>query len=297
MARHSRSGIKQRPLRRLGLAVLLVAAVGLVAAQTSPDIRDFFNPVRTIASDQLAANARPGLWARLTGQAAKDRKIRELEAEIRDLARWQAAAISMAERMGNYEDILNLMGEPPVRGVTARIAAESDGPYAETLLANAGRAQGVEESAVAVNEGGLVGRVVQLGERSSRILLITDFNSRIPVMGEISGLRAIMYGGRDGFGMLTDLPESEDFITGERIITSGEAGVFPRGLIAGYTFTRDENWRVRFAMKEARGGFVRLLPQMQIPTPEEEPILEEVEAEDAPLPDAAPVSVLGRAEQ
>ncbi|HCX10854.1 MAG TPA: Rod shape-determining protein MreC, partial [Hyphomonas sp.] len=45
-----------------------------------------------------------------------------------------------------------------------------------------------------LNEGGLVGRVIQLGEYSSRILLITDFNSRVPVMGEVSGVRAIHYG-------------------------------------------------------------------------------------------------------
>ena len=167
MPNRSRSSKKQRPMHRLGLGVLIVGAFSLIVVQTSPDIRAFFNPVRTTASDQLAVNSRPGLWAQITGQAAREQRIRELEAEVRDLSRWRAAAITMAERMDTYEDILNLMGEPPVRGVTARVAAESDGPFAETLLANAGRAQGVQEGAIAVNEGGLVGRVIQLGERSS----------------------------------------------------------------------------------------------------------------------------------
>lgn len=295
MSSHRRSMTKQRPLRRLGLGVLLVGAIALIAAQTSPDIKAFFTPVRTTASDQLAANSRPGLWAQLTGQAARQKRIRELEAEVRDLERWRAAAITMAERLDTYEGILNLMGEPPMRGVTARVAAESDGPFADTMLANAGRAQGVGEGAIAVNEGGLVGRVVGLGERSSRILLATDFNSRIPVMGEVSGLRAIMYGGRDGFGTLTDMPEVENFIDGERILTSGEAGVFPRGLIAGTTFRRDNDWRVRFAMKSVRGGYVRLLPHVRIPTPEEEPVpVPEDEVSLSEVPSGAP---LNRAER
>jgi len=268
----------QRPMRRLGLSVALAVAFGLLLMQTAPGIKNWFNPVRTVASDRLADTARPGIVSRLFGSGEKDKRIAVLEDEVRQLERYRAAAVSMAERLETYEEILNVMGEPPARGVTARVAAETDGPFAETYLANAGRRDGVGESAIAVNEGGLVGRVIRIGERSSRILLVTDFNSRIPVMGEQSGLRGIMYGGRDGLGVITDIPERDDFIAGEQILTSGEGGVFPRGLIAGYALQRGEDWRVKFAMTDSRGGYVRLIPKMSIPKPEDEP------------PDAPPVA-------
>lgn len=286
-SQNHRSG--RRSSKRLALFVFLFGAAGLVAIQTAPQVRDFFVPVRTTVSDQLGTKERVGLFAHLTGQAANERRIMELEAEVRSLSRYKEAAISMSERLEAYEDILNLMGEPPVRGVTARITAESNGPFSQTLLANAGRAQGVEPGAVALNEGGLVGRVIQLGERSSRILVITDFNSRVPVMGEVSGVRAIMRGSKEGVGVLTDLPEQEAFIEGERVLTSSEGGAFPRGLVVGQAHARDGGWRVRFSMAEHDGGYLRMVPPPEIPKPELPPELPEPEAvEDEPSITASP---------
>ncbi|MAN44872.1 MAG: rod shape-determining protein MreC [Alphaproteobacteria bacterium] len=270
MARLGRSGQKtrKRSPKRLILGVFIFAAAALVLAQSAPQIRSFFDPVRTTVGDQLGGSDGFDVWAWATGQTARERRIRELEAEVRDLSRYKAAAISMAERMEAYEEILNLMGEPPARGVTARVSAENNGPFAQTILANAGRAQGVEPGAVALNEGGLVGRVIQLGEHSSRILLITDFNSRVPVMGEVSGVRAILYGGRDGLGSLTDMPERDAFIEGERILTSAEGGAFPRGLIVGEVRDVGGDWRVKFSMADREGGYVQMVPPPVIAEPE-----------------------------
>ena len=99
-------------------------------------------------------------------------------------------------------------------------------------------------------------------------------------MGEASGVRAIMYGGRDGIGALTDLPEIQAFQEGERILTTGEGGVFPRGIVAGFASKRGNDWRVGFAMKQGVAGFVRLMPPLAIPTPEDDPVIVEVEPED-----------------
>ncbi|MEO1474816.1 MAG: rod shape-determining protein MreC [Pseudomonadota bacterium] len=260
-------------MRGLGLAILFAVTFGFVLLQTAPRFAAGLDPVRTATSDQLAARSGNGWIAQLSGRVARDERVSELEAEVRDLSRWRSAAISMAERMETYEAILNIQGEPPALGVTARIVSESGGPFAETLLANAGRAQGVEDGFVAVNDGGLVGRVIQLGERSSRILKVTDFNSRVPILGEASGVRGIMYGGREGWGIITDRPEEDRFLPGERILTSGEGGVFPRGLVAGLAESRGEDWRVRYAMKDGQAGFVRLVPPASIPKPEEAPII------------------------
>ena len=120
---------------------------------------------------------------------------------------------------------------------------------------------------MALNEGGLVGRVIQLGEYSSRILLITDFNSRVPVMGEVSGVRAILYGGRDGLGGLTDLPERDEFVEGERILTSAEGGAFPRGLVVGEARKVGGDWRVKFSMADRDGGYVQMIPPPEIQKP------------------------------
>lgn len=281
MARLGRSGQRpqKRSAKRLILGVFIFAAGALILAQSAPQIRGVFDPVRTGVGDQLGARDGISPIAWITGQGKRERRIHELEAEVRDLSRYKAAAISMAERLEAYENILNLMGEPPPRGVTARVSAENDGPFAQTILANAGRAQGVEPGSIALNEGGLVGRVIQLGDHSSRILLVTDFNSRVPVMGEVSGVRAILFGGRDGLGSLTDMPERDSFIEGERILTSAEGGAFPRGLVVGEARQSGDDWRVKFSMAERDGGYVQMVPPPVIDTPV---MLEELPA-DSPV--------------
>jgi len=277
MPRFAGKGNRKRPLRRYGYFIAVAGLLALLLLQTSPRLRRQIEPVRTAASDQLFHMSKPSLIDRVTGASARDRRIIELEAQVRELAQYEALALSMAERLEVYEDILNMQGEPGEAEVTARIMAESDGPFAEALLANAGRLNGVEKGYYAENDSGLVGRVVQVGQRSSRILKITDFNSRVPIMGESSGLRAIMFGGRGGAGRLTDQPEIGAFIEGERVLTSGEGGLFPRGVVIGYVIMDGDETKVDLAMARGQLGYVRLKSSARIAPPEE----------DAPEPEAS----------
>jgi rod shape-determining protein MreC len=281
VARTGRSSQKSGA-RRVTLGILIIGALALIVSQSAPQISSFFVPARTTVSDRIKAPSDTSLWARITGQTARERRIHELENEVRDLARYKAAAISMAERMEAYENILNLMGEPPERGVTARITTEVNGPFAQTVLANAGSLQGVEPYAVALNEGGLVGRVIHLGERSARILLVSDFLSQLPVLGEVSGVRAILQGKDRERGVLRDLPEVAAFIEGERVLTSGEGGAFPRGLVVGTVVKDGDDWIVELAMREHQGGYVRMVAPPQIVAP-----LPESELPETPVPETA----------
>ena len=277
MPRIGGKGYRQRPLRRYGFFVAVAGLLALLLLQTSPRLSQGVEPVRTAASDQLFHVTRPSLIDRISGASAKERRILELEARVRELAQYKALALTMAERLEVYEDILNMQGEPGGAEVTARIMAETNGPFAEALLANAGATNGVQEGYFAENDRGLVGRVVQVGQRSSRILKITDFNSRVPVKGEASGLRAIMYGGRDGLGRLTDLPEQGDFLPNERILTSGEGGLFPRGVVVGHVRDAEgKEIRVDLEMLNGQLSYVRLKPIMSIPVPEAFPVETEI---------------------
>lgn len=272
MPRFAGKGYRKRPLRRYGFFIAVAGLIALLLLQTSPRLSEQVAPMRTAASDQLFHMTKPRLIDRLTGASAKDQRIFALEAQVRELSQYEALALSMAERLEAYESILNMQNEPRDNEVTARIMAEADGPFAEALLANAGALNGVEEGFYAENDGGLVGRVVQVGQRSARILKITDFNSRVPVMGESSGLRAIMFGGRDGSGRLTDQPEDGIFLVGERILTSGEGGLFPRGVVVGAVAEGEGDIRINLAMDKGQLGYVRLKPSLRISPPEESPV-------------------------
>ena len=84
-----------------------------------------------------------------------------------------------------------------------------------------------------INNEGLTGRVVSAGQHSARILLLTDLNSRIPVIMESSREKAVLAGDNTPHPRLKFLAVDARVNVGDRIVTSGQGGVFPPGLPVG----------------------------------------------------------------
>ena len=91
----------------------------------------------------------------------------------------------------------------------------------------------VSKGQIALDDRGLVGRVTELGGRSARVLLLTDMNSRVPVILENSRARAILAGTNGPRPRLMYWPEGVQPAEGERVVTSAEANAFPAGLPVG----------------------------------------------------------------
>jgi rod shape-determining protein MreC len=101
------------------------------------------------------------------------------------------------------------------------------------VLLNTGRRHSVRPDQPVVSAGGLIGRIAEVGERSARVLLLTDINSRIPVLVEQTGERAILAGGNTPRPNLLYLSANSPVSQGDRIVTSGHGGMFPPGLAVG----------------------------------------------------------------
>ena len=78
--------------------------------------------------------------------------------------------------------MLKAVPDNAVSYVTARVIANSGGGYVRTVMVNAGTDQGLARGQAAITGDGLVGRLTEVGSRAARVLLITDLNSRIPVV-------------------------------------------------------------------------------------------------------------------
>ena len=102
-----------------------------------------------------------------------------------------------------------------------------------TVLVNAGTDDRVARGQAAITGEGLVGRLTEVGNRAARVLLITDLNSRIPVTIESSHANAVLAGDNSERPRLLYLPSPDAVKIGDRIVTSGEGGVFPPGLPVG----------------------------------------------------------------
>src|SRR5580704_12656089 len=102
--------------------------------------------------------------------------------------------------------LLHFKTEPGIAYISARVIADTGGPFVRGLIVTAGKVDGVREGMAAMTGDGLIGRVIEAGDWSSRVLLITDLNSRIPVTVAGSGERAILAGDNSAMPKLVYLP-------------------------------------------------------------------------------------------
>ncbi len=149
------------------------------------------------------------------------------------LLKWQAVARQLEHDNAELRDMLNVVSDPRASFISSRVIADSGGAFVRTVLINAGRRDGVAVGQAAVNGDGLVGRIVEAGERSARILLLTDLNSRIPVVIESSRERAIMAGDNGLWPALAFLDDKAAVEVGDRVVTSGHGGMLPPGIPIG----------------------------------------------------------------
>ncbi len=276
-----RSG-QPRPGARAVVVGLGIAMVGALAIQTSSTVRSGIDASRrsmdgTTASLAGFASGLAG-WSFGFGRNQEDEaRIAELETDVRDLHRWKDLAETMALRMERYEKLLDLVGETQGQAVTARVVAEENGPFAASKIANAGASNGVREGFAAIDEHGLVGRVVRVGEYTSRVLLLTDFASRIPVMGTKSGDRALLVGDNGSSARLLEPETPDQIIPGEIWVTSGDDGKMPLGVRVGTARKVGDDWRIDLAMDAGPVDFVRLVPPPDFASPDLVPPLGGVE--------------------
>ncbi len=157
----------------------------------------------------------------------------KLHATNEQMKQWQNAMVGMQNENRELRDLLKFKTEPGVAYISARVIADTGGPFMRGLIVTAGKVDGVREGMAAMTGDGLVGRVIEAGDWSSRVLLITDLNSRIPVTIAGSGDRAILSGDNSFTPKLLYLPHDAVLGAGSRVITSGHGGVFPPGLPVG----------------------------------------------------------------
>ncbi|MGE0829534.1 MAG: rod shape-determining protein MreC [Hyphomonadaceae bacterium] len=284
MARRARSTSR----KGFRLSAALIVTVALIAAAGVGIVTRIGQggPAASSGDDLAAAGAQTAngpfraveqMFRRVSLMWSATERVEALERENRDLRLWRVLAERLAERNERYEALLRMSGNARdedanfENAIGAQLVLDSGGPFMRTLVANAGAEHGVRVGYVAINENGLVGRVVSVGRRSARVLLLDDYNSRVPVMGAHSRVRAVLAGQAAQPPELLTAPFQMDdprldYVTaglreGEPIITSGDGGVFPRGIRVGFARQgRDGEWRVALAASQKPIDFVRLVP-------------------------------------
>jgi len=176
------------------------------------------------------------------------------------LKRWHNLALHLEAENRELRNLLNLLPSSALSYVSARVISDSGNAFVRSVLINAGRRDGIKKGQVAITGDGLVGRVGQVGGRASRVLLLTDLNSRIPVVTETSRQRAILSGDNTDKPFLLHLPDGVKISAGERVVTSGHGGAFPPGIPVGRMLpVEDGEFRIQAYVNQNRLEFVRVM--------------------------------------
>ncbi len=212
-----------------------------------------------------------------------------LRAENERLLRWMQSARQLAVENATLRAQLEYVPEVAPRAVTARIIADTGGSFFHSLLINAGSRHLVQRGQAVVSQAGVVGRVAEVGDRSARVLLLTDINSRIPALVESTGDRVIVTGNNTPWPSVTYLASNSPVSSGDRLVTSGHGGVFPPGLPIG-TISEVTETRIVLqpAVEIARLSEARILDygvEGILPPPEKVPAVESLKAAPSPEPE------------
>ncbi|MBJ7447344.1 MAG: rod shape-determining protein MreC [Brevundimonas sp.] len=185
---------------------------------------------------------------------------RRLKAEHVELLRLRDENTALRIENARYETLLAIRPDPPVAMVTGRAISDARGPFSNARLIDVGSAKGVKIGQPVVNEQGLLGRVVGTSGNVSRLLLLTDVASRTPVMIQRTDARALLTGDGSGNPRLEFVRGVGSVQVGDRILSSGDGGAFPRGVPVGVVAKGlDGSWRVKLFSDRGPIDYVRVM--------------------------------------
>jgi rod shape-determining protein MreC len=256
-----------RPLRRflVGILILFLLGLFLLWRIDSPRVERF----RTALVDAVVPNMDWALLPVAKGAAMIDdyqsytriyEQNQELKRELQQMKAWKEAALQLEQKNARLLDLNQVRLDPKFTYVTGVVMADSGSPFRQSVLLNVGARDGIRDGWATMDGIGLVGRVSGVGERSSRVILITDSNSRIPVTVQPSGQKALLAGDNSSLPPLEFLEDSDLVQPGDRVVTSGDGGVLPPGLLVGQVaLGTDRRLRVVLSADYARLEFLRVL--------------------------------------
>jgi rod shape-determining protein MreC len=172
-------------------------------------------------------------------------ELDRLKAENEVLKSWEWRAKQLDRKVGQLQALLHAVEDTGLNYVSGNVIADARGPFTRSVLINLGRDQGMRVGYAVLSGEGLAGRIVDAGGALSRVLLLNDLNSRIPVLVGPAGARALVSGDNSGELKLEFLADGASLYAGDEVYTSGSDGVLPRGLRVGTVVSASGALKVR----------------------------------------------------
>ena len=255
------------PLRRILIAglVFVLATIFLIWRIDSPRVERF----RAAVIDRVVPNMDwalvpvtkfVGMVEGFQSYASLYEQNQELRRELQQMKSWKEAAVQLEQQNAKLLAQNQVRLDPKLTSVSGVVLADSGSPFRQSVLLNVGSRDGIVDGWATMDGLGLVGRISGVGQTTARVILLTDASSRIPVTIQPSGQKAMLVGDNSPNPPVEFLETPEQVRPGDRVISSGDGGVFPAGLLVGQVeLGTDQRLRVRLAADYERLNFLRVL--------------------------------------
>jgi rod shape-determining protein MreC len=256
-----------RPLRRLfvGLLVLVLIGFFLLWRIDSPRVERFRaalvdSVVPSFDWALLPITKAAAMIDEFQSYASLYEQNQELRRELQQMKAWREAALQLEQKNARLLDLNQVRLDPRLTHVTGVVLADSGSPFRQSVLLNVGARDGIRDGWATMDGIGLVGRISGVGERTSRVILLTDSNSRVPVTVQPSGQKALLSGDNTALPPLEFLEDADLVRPGDRVVTSGDGAMLPAGLLVGQVaMGTDRRLRVVLSADYERLEFLRVL--------------------------------------
>ena len=138
-------------------------------------------------------------------------------------------------------NLLNVKKENSYSFVTAKILSQSNFSFSHSMILSVGLDNNISINSPVIYKNQLVGYISDVGNKSSRVTLITDINSKIPVLVLDKNIKFIMSGDNNNYLKLLNFGNTNLLENGDEVYTSGDGGMYPKGLMVGKVVKGSEN--------------------------------------------------------
>lgn len=256
-----------RPVRRIlvGLLAVFLLAIFILWRIDSPRVERFRMALIDRFVPSMDWAMAPVTWGvNVVGGFQSYARVleqnQELRRELQQMKAWREAALQLEQKNAKLLDLNQVRLDPKLTHVTGVVLADSGSPFRQSVLLNVGSRDGIQDGWATMDGLGVVGRISGVGRSVSRVVLLTDASSRVPVTVQPSGQRAILSGDNSPLPPLDFLEKTDLVRPGDRVVSSGDGGVFPAGLLVGQVVQgADRRLRVVPAADYMRLEFLRVL--------------------------------------
>lgn len=184
----------------------------------------------------------------------------ELRRELQQMKSWREAAIQLEQENARLLDLNKVRLNAELTFVTGVVLTDNGSPFRRSVLLNVGARDGIRDGWATMDGLGLVGRIAGVGDKTSRVILLTDTNSRVPVTIQPSGQKALLIGDNTLAPPIDIVDNVEDVRPGDRVVTSGDGKVFPADILVGQIVQgADRRLRVKLSADYGRLEFLRVM--------------------------------------